>query len=168
MPSSFVDSIPGVIHLLEQMDPRPNAVLDIGPGWGKYGLMVREYFDPQVLDAVEVPEGFRPTQSVIYDQIFNCDVRLLPEDHYQDYDVALIIDVIEHMSRPEGHRLLWAIRRAGCHVVLSTPKLFEHQHDDANLYETHVSHWTWSQLRPHRIVADESTIDSIIYLLGPA
>jgi 2-polyprenyl-3-methyl-5-hydroxy-6-metoxy-1,4-benzoquinol methylase len=105
---------------------------------------------------------------VIYDQIFNCDVRLLPEDHYQDYDVALIIDVIEHMSRPEGHRLLWAIRRAGCYVVLSTPKVFEHQHDDANPYEMHVSHWAWNHLRPHRIVADESTIDSIIYLLGPA
>lgn len=173
MPSSFVESVPGVIHLLEKIvegAPHPRIV-DIGPGWGKYGLMAREYFAPDLLDAVEVPEGrtngkLAGVQSMVYDHVLLGDAREMADDFWGTYDVALLIDVIEHMPLRHGHRLLKSIQGAGCHVIVSTPKVFEEQHDPANPYEEHVSLWSWREFKPHLIVADNSTVDSIIYWLG--
>ena len=165
MPSSYVTSVPGVIHLLG-LHPPANLV-DVGPGYGKDGLMVMEYFHPLVLDAVEVLTGRLPTQDAVYERVVEADARLLPEVFWEDYDTVLLIDVIEHMPLEDGHELLWRMQRAGARVVVSTPKVFEEQHDDRNPHEEHVCVWSWEDFQPHGIEADESTIDSIIYLIPP-
>lgn len=168
MPSSFVDSVSPIVHML--IAEQPKTVLDVGPGWGKYGLMCREYLpDLERLDAVEVEEGLMLIQECIYDQMFVSDVRKLTSTFWAGegrYDVVLLIDVIEHMGIEEGRQLLRDITRNGTKVLVSTPKIFEEQHDPNNPYETHVSHWTWKRFREFRIVADGSTIDSLIYLLA--
>lgn len=164
MPSSYVDSFAPIVKLL--MEARPGRVLDIGPGWGKYGLACREYLDLEFLAAVEVPQGrLFSTQDAIYDHIFVGDVRNAPDSTFQGYDIALLIDIIEHMSLEEGHQLLTTIQNTGCQPLVSTPKIFTHQHDASNPYETHVSLWGWEDLAGHGVAADASTIDSIIYLL---
>lgn len=165
MPSSFVTSVPGVIHLLG-LQP-PTFLVDIGPGFGKYGLMAREYFNPLIVDAIEVPQGRLPTQDAIYSRVIEADARELPEHFWTHYDTALLIDVIEHMTLEEGHDLLWRLQAAGVRVIVSTPKVFEEQHDERNPHETHVCVWAWEDFEPHGVLADESTIDSIIYLLPP-
>jgi hypothetical protein len=168
VPSSFVDSVPGVMHLvIESLGqiPTPNIV-DIGPGWGKYGLMVREYLAPARLDAVEVQQGLYLTQEAIYDDVHVGDARLYGQEFWNDYDLALLIDVIEHMTLDEGHLLLDRLIASGAKVVVSTPKVFEEQHDDHNPFEEHVSVWGWEDFQRHGILDDRSTIDSIIFLLG--
>lgn len=169
MPSSFVDSIPGVMHLvIENLVPAGEVarVVDIGPGWGKYGLMVREYCSPVHLTAVEVQQGLCLTQEAIYDDIIVGDARLHEQDFWKGYDLALLIDVIEHMTLDEGHLLLDRLIASGVKVVVSTPKVFEEQHDEHNPFEEHVSVWGWEDFQRHGIVDDRSTIDSIIFLLG--
>ena len=53
MPSSFVDSVPPTIKTIISLDPE--RVIDVGPGWGKYGLMCKEYLpNLQRVEAVEV------------------------------------------------------------------------------------------------------------------
>lgn len=166
MPSSFVDSVPSVMKLL--IDSAPSRVVDIGPGYGKYGLMAREYLGDKllVLDCVEVKEGRLVTQDAIYDQVFEADARTLPGDFWEGYDIALLVDVIEHMTIEEGLELLRLLRSSGCWVILSTPKIFEEQHDEGNPFEDHVSLWSWEVLQGKvSVLRDESTIDSIIYLL---
>lgn len=164
MPSSFVDSYPPIVKLL--IDWQPNQVIDIGPGWGKYGLACREYL-PSInhVDAIEVPPGRLPAQDVIYDHVYTGDARECRAGFFEVYDMALIIDVIEHMSLEDGHELLERILKDNCRAIVSTPKVFVNQHDDHNPYETHVSCWTWEDFVPHGIKVDVSTIDSIIYLL---
>ncbi len=168
MPSSFVDSIPPIMKYV--IDASPARIADIGPGWGKYGLMCREYLPELVqLDAVEVAEGRLATQDEIYNQIVTSDVRLLPDSFWEGYDLVLIIDVIEHMTKQEGLDLLSNILNCGASVLISTPKEWMEQHDEHNPYETHVSHWKWRDFRPEADnpyhVVDLSTIDSIIYVL---
>lgn len=164
MPSSFVDSFAPIVHMLIQIQPR--KVLDIGPGWGKYGLACREYLpDLEFLAGIDVPQGRLSTQDAIYDHVFVGDVRDAPDKFYSGYDVALLVDVIEHMTLGEGHQLLDTIQTAGCQVLVSTPKVFVEQHDDRNPYEEHKSLWGWEDFVPHGVDADVSTIDSIIYLL---
>src|SRR5438876_4590254 len=43
MPSSRPNTIPTVIHLVRQINPR--SILDVGVGFGKWGHLFREYTD---------------------------------------------------------------------------------------------------------------------------
>lgn len=178
MPSSFVDSVPPIIKLLVELEPR--HVLDVGPGWGKYGLMCREYLPTLLsLTALEVPEGrYLPgsqgrvlslagyLQEAIYDHVVIEDVRSCVGGVFSDFDLVLMIDIIEHMTLCDGHQVLDAMQGAGCRVLVSTPKIFMAQEDPDNPYETHRSLWSSEDFVHHRIAKDVSTIDSIIYLLA--
>lgn len=165
MPSSFVDSYAPIVKLLIERDPQ--HVMDIGPGFGKYGLACREYLpNLMFIAAIDVPPGRLTTQDAIYDHVFVGDVRDTSENFFRGYQIALLIDVIEHMPIDDGHVVLNTIQRAGCMPLVSTPKIFTEQHDESNPYETHVSLWEWHDLAQHGVEADVSTIDSIIYLLS--
>jgi hypothetical protein len=43
MPTSYTENIPSVMSLIEKI--RPSRVLDVGPGYGKYGFLMRERLD---------------------------------------------------------------------------------------------------------------------------
>lgn len=164
MPSSYADSYAPIVHAIVAFGPR--HVLDIGPGWGKYGLACREYL-PQLetLDAVEVPQGRLRTQPVIYDSVFIGDVRDAPEPFFWSYDLVLIIDVIEHLVLADGHELLARIQRAGPSVLVATPTWFIEQHGDENPHEEHLSFWDTAEISSHTLEADVSTADAGIYIL---
>jgi cyclopropane fatty-acyl-phospholipid synthase-like methyltransferase len=164
MPSSYAGSFPSIVHAI--IDFAPHHVLDIGPGWGKYGLACREYLPHlESLDAVEVPQGRYQTQNAIYDCIFVGDIRYAPEQFFLPYDLVLLIDVIEHVSLDDGHDLLSRVQRAGPAVLVSTPTKFFEQHVEENPYETHVSFWDAAELSHHSVVLDVSTVDAGIFLL---
>lgn len=165
MPSSFADSFPPIVQIL--IEENPAKIIDIGPGWGKYGLACREYLpDLKALHAIEVPQGRIPVQDCIYDWVYVGDARTFTSPQFWGrWDLALLIDVIEHMSISQGHDLLDQVLGSGCNVLVSTPKQWFTQCDEENPFESHVSHWTWRNFRRHGIVRDGSTIDSIIYLL---
>lgn len=170
MPSSYVDSVPSIIKDIIELNP--TSVIDIGPGWGKYGLMCREYLPGLTrLDAVEVSEGRRnpviaAMQDHVYDTVMLGDVKFVKPD-WSQYQVALFIDVIEHMQISVGVKLLHAAIEAGCTPIVSTPQIWVDQHDDNNPYETHVSLWDADTFQnKFTVVRDLSTIDSIIYRLG--
>jgi hypothetical protein len=165
MPSSYVDSVPPIVKLLIEIAPA--RVVDIGPGWGKYGLLCREYLpNLQVLEAVEVVTGRKLTQDAIYDRVHVSDVcDLAGERFWRKFDMALMIDVIEHIAFQDAHQVLKWMLHGGCKVLVSTPKVFQDQDDPDNPYERHVTLWSWDALRGYEIARDVSTIDSLIYLL---
>lgn len=167
MPSSYADSFPGIVHLLIQADPK--RVVDIGPGWGKYGLACREYLpELESLRAIEVAPGRLPTQDAIYDMVYTDDVRdlIAIPDFWPRFDLALVIDVIEHMDKIDGHLLLTALQEAGLDILVATPKVFFEQHVDCNPFEDHQCLWTGDDFVSYGIAGDASTVDSIIYLLS--
>ena len=55
MPSSRANTIPTVIHLVRQLEPR--SILDIGVGFGKWGHLFREYTD--ILQAEHDPPRYQ-------------------------------------------------------------------------------------------------------------
>lgn len=166
MPSSYADSFPGIVHTLIAANPK--RVIDIGPGWGKYGLACREYLpELETLRAVEVAPGRLPTQDAIYDMVYTDDVRdlITVADFWSRFDLALLIDVIEHLDLIEGHCLLASLQEAGVQILVSTPKVFFEQHVETNPFEEHVSLWTRDHFASYGIVTDSSTSSSLIYLL---
>jgi Methyltransferase domain len=166
MPSSYAESFPPIVHCLIRRDPR--RVLDIGPGWGKYGLVCREYLPAlELLDAVEVPQGRLPTQT-LYDTVYIGDVRHAPATFFCMYDLVMLVDVIEHVPIEEGHELLDRIQNAGADVLVSTPNVFFHQHVEHNPHEEHLSFWAATEFDRHHVVEDISTVNSFIYVLKGA
>jgi len=157
MPSSRPNTIPTVIHLLRQL--KPQSILDVGVGFGKWGHLFREYTD--ILEAEHEPARYQrknwrvridgieghaayltPMHRFLYDRIHVGDAaRLLPK--LPRYDLIFLGDIIEHFEKAAGLALLSdAFAKARKAVIASTPK-FETAQEDlcGNELERHRSLW---------------------------
>src|SRR5205814_7486601 len=120
MPSSRPNTIPTVIHLVRQL--KPQSILDVGVGFGKWGHLFREYTD--IVEAERDPGRYeRKNWQVKIDGIeghagYLTDMHryLYNEIHLGDacelikkltsYDLIFMGDVIEHFEKQTGLQLL--------------------------------------------------------------
>lgn len=152
MPTSNLLMAPWVVHLVHEVPHR--RVLDVGPGWGKYATLLREYLNerPAVIDAAEAWAPYIAEHHLerLYDAVFPCDVRDLNDARLATYDLVLMVDVIEHLDGEEAHALL---ARIPGRVVICTPVDYFHNGDGLPPTEEHRSHWTqgdWDRLAESR------------------
>lgn len=174
MPSSALEVAPGVINLIWQARPttRPLRLLDVGPGWGKYAVLVREYVDPEAeISAVEAWQPYidRHRLGRLYDEVIAGDVCDQPAELFARFDVVLMADVIEHIDKKAALELIDRIPGA---IVISTPRHFFEQPAELPPTEAHVSHWTVADFRDNpRWVTWKPELfhdlAGIICLLGP-
>jgi len=158
MPSSRPNTIPTVIHLVRQL--KPKSILDVGVGFGKWGHLFREYTD--INDAEKDPARYQrrnwrvridgieghaayltPPHRFYYDAVHIGDARVLIRK-LPRYDLVFLGDVIEHLEKSDGSRLLRdAVRKANKAVVVTTPKYETNQPDLCrNELERHRSLWS--------------------------
>lgn len=169
MPSSFASSFAPIVNAIVDLAPR--RVIDVGPGYSKYGLACREYLPGlEQLWAVEVPQGRMVIQDAVYDIVLEADVRSYTAvgDPWANFDLALFIDVVEHMTVAQGQAVLRAVGLSGCRAIVATPRIFIPQHGGDNPFETHVALWTPDDFNPvarHR--RNRSTDDAFIFVLEP-
>lgn len=151
----------------------PHAhVLDCGPGYGKYSVALRECLNekPHRIDAVELEKSYvdRHGLAPLYDEIFVGDICRLSADQLAEYDVVLMVDVLEHIDDDAGFGLL---RRIPGRVVISTPVDWFATDDGLPESETHRSHWSessWEQVagfRPVEVVYQ--SLGGWLVRLGP-
>lgn len=163
MPTSTSSQIPLVIKIACEL--QPDRVLDVGFGFGKYGLLCREYLEmwgslekgnrcaPPWRTTIDGIEGHGPyvgdLQRHIYDHVYIGDaLDILQGMPDRAYDLALLIDVLEHFEFEVGTQALGEALRASRFVLVSTPRRFHSQgtcYD--NPLEIHRSYWTLSALR---------------------
>ena len=151
MPTSEHWQIPWIVDLIAR--EQPESVLDLGAGYGKYGVMTREYATPSRLDAVDA----NPPRYPVYDHVYLGDLRqlerLLPADAPR-YDLALFVDAIEHLEKAEAWDLLETLARRARRVLVATPWGFRPQEVPGQPYETHRSGWyPWEFGRRFRVRA---------------
>lgn len=144
MPTSRLDVAPGVLHYLWEVRPegRPLKVLDVGPGWGKYGTLVREYVDPSAfVAAVEAWAPYVDAHALAgkYDEVRIEDVRETPADYIAAFDAVLLVDVIEHLPKADA---LDVLGRIPGWVIVCTPRHFFENPAELPEPEAHVSLWT--------------------------
>jgi len=149
MPTSEHSQIPKIVDVIASLKPR--RVLDVGAGYGKYGLLAREYGEAERVDAVDANAPRFP----VYDHVYLGDIRrldaVLPEGE-TPYDLALFIDVIEHLEKDEGWRVLDDLTRRAKLVLVTTPFGFRPQEIPGMPYETHRSGWyPWEFGRRFRV-----------------
>ena len=166
MPTSDVAQIPFIVACVQIV--RPQSVLDLGFGFGKYGFLLREYIDVCAeigssagldakdkpgkirIDGVEgCPEYITPVQRLIYDDVAESNVLefcgTLPD---KQYDCCLLIDVLEHLMPSDGARLLRDMRRVARCAIVTTPKYFYPQGElCGNPLEKHLCVWSRRALK---------------------
>src|SRR6266496_400979 len=163
MPSSRPNTIPTVVHLVQQL--KPQSILDVGVGFGKWGHLFREYTD--ILEAEHDPARYErehwrvridgieghpayltAMHEYLYNQIHLGDAALvLPK--LGNYDLIFLGDILEHFEKEAGMRLLSdAFARANQAVLATTPK-FETEQPDlcGNELERHHSLWSEEDFR---------------------
>lgn len=142
MPTSNLWLVPKVLTYVAELKPR--FVLDVGPGHGKYGVLMREYVPTiRQLDAVEAEERYVDRYwwlTAVYDDVRVQDVATMTADELEQYDLVLMCDVLEHLDAEAAGRLL---RRFAGAVVVCTPRdYFQNPEHRAYPTESHRSHWS--------------------------
>ena len=155
MPASMPYNLSRVAQTVRQLQPR--SILDIGCGFGKYGVIFREYLDiipgrynkeqwTTHIDAVEIFEPYlTPMHEYVYDNVYKMDIRDFRWD--QHYDLAFMGDVLEHFPRADGLKLFDDM---DCdNVLISTPTTTAKTKDlyMGNDHEEHKYIWSALEFR---------------------
>lgn len=161
MPTSNLDPIPLVVMTVKHY--KPKTVLDIGCGFGKYGFLLREQLDiaedqkklgvssysidrsnwKTQIDAVEAYQNYIcDIQRYIYNNIYIGDIINLAEKLH-NYDVILLLDVIEHFGKDTGRQLLDSLMAKVNKLLVITTPPFEFLQNNicGNEFERHRSVW---------------------------
>ncbi len=177
MPTSHSQQMNEIVELIALTDPQ--SLLDIGVGFGKYGVLAREYLElwdgrDQYLDwqrRIDGIEGFSdyktPIHEFIYDNMYWGDAREIVPKLEVDYDLIILIDILEHFTREEGMKLLEICLQRGRNVLISTPiKMSDQGEAFENPYETHRYQWTRKDFEgfQNRVMLRNS--DSLLAYLG--
>lgn len=170
MPTSNLALAPLALSYLQDAltgSPQP-TVLDVGPGHGKYGVLITEYLDPTpTVDAVEawLPYIHQFRLAGIYRHVYASDVLDLPPATLNAYDCLFLGDVLEHLDKQAALDL---IARTTTHLVIVTPEHFFHNGDNLPWTETHRSHWTLDDFHhTRRLLRGETHLGGVIAHLGP-
>lgn len=165
MPSSRPNHIPLIISAVRQIQPK--SILDIGTGFGKWGVLFREYTDiiasehnperyqkPGWQVRIDGVEGFEPyvtdLHRFVYNNLYQGEALEILEN-CEKYDLIFIGDVIEHFEKPDGQEVLRrCLEKANKAVMISTPATETPQDGVCgNELETHRSHWTKGDFLHH-------------------
>ncbi|MGB9168935.1 MAG: methyltransferase domain-containing protein [Nitrososphaeraceae archaeon] len=153
---------------------KPKSILDIGTGFGKYGVLCREYLElwdgrqkyefTRRIDGVEVfGKYITPLHKFVYNNIFSEDIVKLIDRLDFKYELVLLIDVLEHY-KDQGKWLLETILSKSTGILISTPKNPSPQKDAFdNICETHRSRWTKDELS--KIANCNFTNDNISFII---
>lgn len=151
MPSSQHFQISKIMDIIIAL--KPSSVLDVGAGFGKYGVLCREYLDlwdgkqqytfESRIDAVEVFSRYiTPLHQFVYNNVYTENILALVNKLDFGYDLVLLIDVLEHLKKDDGVMLVTKLLSKNNGILISTPKNPSPQKDAfGNIYETHRSKW---------------------------
>lgn len=141
-----------VANLLVQSDPA--TVLDIGVGFGNYGMIARAFLDVWrgrafrdtwkiKIDGIEYYTEFKnPIYDYCYDHVFfgNC-VEILPR--IGDYDVIILMHILEHLPKEESLKFLkLAKSKTRKRIIVGTPLKFFKTGWPKYPKEEHQCHYT--------------------------
>jgi hypothetical protein len=148
---SDAGNLPFVARELQRLNPQ--SILEIGVGFGKWGVVAREYLEAWQgrfrreewrvrIEGVEIFEGYRnPVWAAAYDQIHIGDATEILKTLGQ-FDVGLICDVIEHIEKPAGRDLINRLLAHCQTLILTTPLSFYAQEEEhGNTSQKHLCLW---------------------------
>ena len=153
IPTGDFHSIPLVIRELRRI--QPESVLDIGPGFGKWGVIVREYLEVWyhkrfhrkdwkiTLDAVEANREYsNRLKDLIYNNVYFTDIESFLKGDHKNYDCVLMLDVIEHLPKENGLKVLKQLQEMSDNIIIITPRRLSMTKSNWNTWEDHKCVWS--------------------------
>jgi hypothetical protein len=156
--------IPFCIDALMKMAPR--RVLDVGVGFGRWGMIVREFCDVwyqrifkedwQVhVEGIEAfPKSITDYHRDFYNKIHIGDAAELIPTLPGPWDVTIYGDVLEHFTKEKAHELLRASLETSDYVIVNIPIGEEYDQGElyGNAFEAHLSSWQPDDFRAFGLV----------------
>jgi len=175
--TSFASNIETIVTATIENVPSKNMkILDVGGAFGKYALLIKEGIasirseagdlSPDISDIIidnfDISDYFKQISwlKYLYNNVIQGDIIKTPEI-CNNYDLVLMIDVIEHIPKETFLLILNKINKP---ILISTPKevcMYEHEHYG---FARHCSQWTKNDFND-RILKDYSTLNSHILLI---
>lgn len=147
-------SFPSNIEQICSIAKDYNNILDIGSAFGKYGLLIRETIASNrsehgdlspdlsdiIIDSCENAKYFDKFKwlDYIYNNRINESALNLTSGVLSNYNLILLIDVIEHWTREQFKEFMSKVK---CDVLISTPKrvvMYECRHYD---FDPHITQY---------------------------
>jgi len=140
---SFPENIPQILRAIYLLQPK--TILDVGPGMGKYGLLIREQdISCKVEKAAKEGGSLEPVNDLIIDcaedtkyflegrlgnTLYSIYNRVIAQSIFDigdilrdnKYDAILLIDTVEHWEKEKAIDLIRTMTKYS-NVVVSTPK----------------------------------------------
>lgn len=134
---------------------KPKSVLDIGVGFGKWGALAREYTDiwqgrfykdewETYITGIEIHERYKNPMWSIYNEVHIGNAQEVIqrlEARERRYDLAIMMDVLEHFLKIDGQELIANTLEVASNFMVSWCNSAQKDVRD-NKYEDHISCWS--------------------------
>lgn len=161
MPSSDPRVLEGTCR--EIIIANPKTVLDIGVGFGKWGMLAREYTDiwnyrfyqnewETHITGIEIHEPYRNPTWQLYNEVVIGDADSLLDLFAKEgrhFQLTLMIDVLEHFEKEKGLVILKKVMAISDQFLVSYANSEQKDVRD-NKYEDHVSTWEDGDFRAYK------------------
>jgi len=135
------------------------SILEVGPGFGKWGVLLREYLEVYGnmrfhdeewkirIDAIEICEDYKnKLKEDVYSFLYWGDIMHHVDSAFMiKYELVIMLDVIEHLDKEEGISLINKLKQYADNILIMTPKKLSMTHSawhDINKHEDHKCVWT--------------------------
>lgn len=161
MPTSYSGQISTIMNFIANENPK--SILDVGIGFGKYGVLSREILDIEkenyykkdwkvIIDGIE---GFKDYKNSIHEYVYNKVFYGLVQDIYKDieknYDLIIMIDILEHFEKEVGVQIINELLKKCKSLLISVPAIPSEQSYLNNILETHKSIWKIKDFKKYNI-----------------
>ena len=144
-----------------------DSVIDIGPGAGKYGRMIRELREQGALigrsEAIEIDQQYVDHFGLreIYDVLEVGDATTLP-DRAPDarWDIVILGDVLEHFRKSRGVDLIDYLYYRAKYILLVIPIDYVQGAWFGHASEAHISTWIPEDFARYRADVTRSEPDA--------
>lgn len=121
-------------YLTKNFNP-DSTILDIGCGHGFYFKLLNHHF--KKFDAVEIWEPYIEEYKLndLYDNVFNVNILDFEFDYY---DIIIMGDILEHLSREDASNLLNKIKDKCKELIVVVPYYLPQDEVFGNKYEIHL------------------------------
>ena len=119
-------------HFIEKTSNN-DKILDVGPGCGTYGTMLKELC---YIDGLEIHEPYIEQFKLrdIYKNVFIGNILAFD---FSSYDYIIMGDILEHIPKYEAMNLVKRIHNAGKKCMIAVPYLYEQGEYAGNVHEIH-------------------------------
>lgn len=147
---SLHDPKPDYLKIIEKEVANCNSLLDVGCG----GFSPLKDINKTLKKSVGV-DGFKPSIDKAIERKTHSENKVINvlelRKHFKDksFDVIVALDLIEHLTKEEGHKLLEDLEKlARKKVIIFTPNGFVPQGEyDGNTYQIHKSGWGFTEMQ---------------------